>query len=64
MSLREKLKSGGSPLSLGGVDLVARDGKALDALKATVKTTPHSMKGKTPDPNYETEISIKDPSKS
>jgi len=62
MSLKEKLKD--SALGLGGVDLVARDGKALDALKGTVLNTPHSMKGKTPDPSYETEISIKDPRKS
>ena len=63
MSLREKLKTTGAPLSLGGASLEARDGKAIDLLRVKVLGTPHSLKGATPDPTYETEISIKDPSK-
>lgn len=54
MSIIEKLKD--SALGLKGADISKRDGKALDTLKATVQTTPLSMKGKTPTPSYEDHI--------
>jgi len=61
MSLKNSLKN--TSLSLGGVDIPKRDGRAIDALKPTVKNTPLSMKGETPKPDYSTLISDLDPSK-
>ena len=61
MSLRNTIKN--SSLSLKGVDLEKRDGKAIDALKGSVANTPLSMKGKTPEPTYEDSINAIDPKK-
>tara|TARA_R100001591_G_C4252106_1_gene157434 strand:- start:168 stop:359 length:192 start_codon:yes stop_codon:yes gene_type:complete len=59
MSLKNSLKN--TSLSLGGVDIPKRDGKAIDALKPTVKNTPLSLKGETPKPDYSTIITDLDP---